>query len=142
MSQPERALWGRLKAHLPGEAERTENVAGSGMPDVYAVHNPVMVGRGESYWVELKVSNRARRVVDPVPLLRPSQLAWHARFAFKGATILVLDEGKNEYSLFIRSKGPKLLADDPDYHPICYVPKSRGSLSEVKRQIERILLHA
>lgn len=139
--KPETALWGRLKAHLPGVTERTENVAGSGMPDVYGVDNPVQVGRGESYWVELKVSNRAKRVIDPTVLLRPSQLAWHARFARRGATILVLDEGRDEYSLFIRSKGPKHELD-PDYYLICYVPKSRGALSEVKRHIERILTHA
>lgn len=94
--KPEVSLWKRLKGHLPGTADRAENVAMVGMPDVYGVWERW------SYWIELKAPRVVGRVDDPIKYLSPSQLAWHTRHAIQGAPIYVLVESETWWTLFQR----------------------------------------
>ena len=86
MNRTEKALWNRIRRHLPGVSDRVENAAGPGFPDAYADHE-----KG-SYWVELKVTSESAasdkgRVVG---LLRPSQVVWLRRHVREGASAFMI----------------------------------------------------
>lgn len=119
--KPEVSLWKRLKAHLPGTADRAENVAMVGMPDVYGVC------QGWSYWIELKAPRVVGRVDDPLKYLSPSQIAWHTRHAVQGAPIFVLVESEGWWTLFQR----RAFSSTPEYTPLKADPRRAGGLAEV-----------
>ncbi len=60
----ESSFWRLVKEHLPGEAQRIENSAGTGQPDV------LWCDSGHEIWIELKVAKGNRITV------RPSQRQW------------------------------------------------------------------
>lgn len=88
MNRTEKALWKRISktGTLPGKAQRVENRAMTGFPDVYAVCN------GRSYWVELKVSSRkkAGTPTEVFKMLEPSQVIWLHTFLQEKVTAFIL----------------------------------------------------
>lgn len=83
MNTDEKRLWQLVKSHLPGTAERIENVVGAGVPDVSAA------AAGRDYWVELKVC-RTKKAKSPDELCEPLQLRWHTRRRQHGSSVFVL----------------------------------------------------
>lgn len=82
----EKQLWHRIKKLLPGIAERVENVATAGMPDVYGEHV------NGSYWVELKVDALERNDLN----LNHNQLPWVVRHLRHGAVVFVASWNSRE----------------------------------------------
>lgn len=97
MNRTEKALWKRVRGVFPGVAERMENAAIPGYPDVQGDWC------GRAYWVELKASRtkampEARRVTD---MLEPSQRLWLRRHLPHGALAFVLLGWKNGVALYL-----------------------------------------
>ena len=97
---PEANFWTSLRHNLPKNsfANRIENKAGGGIPDVH------MMIDGLPFWVELKVSKgSAVSVSGP-------QVAWHvANWAHGGLSFfLVKTLGPNNIYLYPGSKAPEL----------------------------------
>lgn len=84
MNHPERKFWNELKKHLPGTTSRIENEVDSGDPDVSGAYD------GQDYWIELKYCSNKSKEKNIYKLLRPSQIAWHARRAKQGSLILTI----------------------------------------------------
>lgn len=80
---PEQNFWKLIKDHLPGDVSRIENTADDGTPDVTGAWY------GQDYWIELKVCNNKRDLVDVLNLLRVSQRAWHLRRGRHGSIVYV-----------------------------------------------------
>ena len=85
MNRTEKNLWKKLKTVLPGAADRMENTAGTGFPDVYGDSG------FRSYWVEMKVASTqvASDGTKALKLLRPTQVVWLRRHVSRGATCLL-----------------------------------------------------
>jgi hypothetical protein len=83
VNRDEKGLWQLVKPHLPGTAERIENVVGAGIPDVSGA------AAGCDYWVELKVC-RTKRPKTPDEICEPLQVQWHKRRQKHGSTVFVL----------------------------------------------------
>jgi hypothetical protein len=79
----EQDFWELIKEHIPGEANRVENSADNGMPDVSCCF-------GIDYWIELKVCSNKEKIRDIVSLLRDDQIVWHLRRGKLGSLIFVI----------------------------------------------------
>lgn len=100
---PEANFWNTVRNNLPKTAiaNRIENRAGGGIPDVHILLD------GLPFWMELKVSSSNK------VKLSPHQIAWHMAYYARGGLsyFLVKSPSSGELLLFGGSQGPELLAD-------------------------------
>ena len=68
---PEQNFWNLIKKHLPGKISRIENTVDVGTPDVSGSYV------NKDYWVELKVCQNKNKEIEPIKLLRSTQIIWH-----------------------------------------------------------------
>lgn len=83
MNLTEQKFWQLIKDKLPGEANRVENSADDGTPDISAAF--IL-----DYWVELKVCDNINKERDVTKLLRDSQIVWNIRRGKYGSIIFVM----------------------------------------------------
>lgn len=81
------------------QANRVENTAGSGMPDVEGFYPP------DQFWIELKAAGRPANSTTNIDVkhLRPKQVEWlHNRWLIGGnAWILLRIDGKNGNAYYL-----------------------------------------
>lgn len=98
MRKAEQRLWDAMKRNAPKGwwLLRVENVAGEGMPDVFAAAN------GQYAWIELKSAIVPARATTPLlgsGGLRLSQINWHLKAATVGlrSWVLIRDNADSIY---------------------------------------------
>lgn len=93
--KPEQALWKLIKPHVPGHAERIENAAATGTPDVnFCIHS-------KDRWIENKVHKTKKFDwdLDHLKELRSEQKVWHGERFKQGGTVFLLT--RHADSLFL-----------------------------------------